>query len=168
MVAEIKNNADLYNLMQGVVNDFNSIKFGPLLKRGFQMLEEEHGVMFAEHREPNGNPWAPIAAITKAKKKFAVHGREAILVDSGRLWRSLVLPESPEAIRTTVDGWPGNVLMGFGTNVPYSDFHMTGGTAVIDGNVVEVPARPHIGMRERTLDMFTEQTADYVLAELMQ
>ncbi len=154
MVTEITSNADLYKLMQGVVTDFSRMKFGPLLQRGMRMLEEEHGVRFAAQKDPDGNEWQPLAPATIKRKGHAIR-----LYETGRLRGSLRDQKHSDGIRQTWDEWPQAGLI-FGTSVPYGIFHETGGP--------NLPRRPFMGMAERSLDLFTEHAADYVLAELMQ
>jgi phage gpG-like protein len=154
MVTTIKNQAEFYALLQDVVTDFTNIRFQPLLERGFRMLEEEHGVRFALEVDPEGTPWTPLSQYTVKKKGHAIR-----LLEAGRLRGSLRDQKHADGIRQTWDEWPNAGLI-FGTDVPYGMFHETGGP--------NLPRRPFMGMAERSLDLFTEHTADYVLAELMQ
>jgi phage gpG-like protein len=154
MIAEIKTQAEFYSMLQGVVTDFTNIRFEPLLQRGFRMLEEEHGVRFAAEKDPDGNEWQPLSRTTIQKKGHAIR-----LYETGRLRGSLRDQRHADGIRQLWDEWPKAGLI-FGTSVPYGMFHETGGP--------NLPRRPFMGMAERSLDLFTEHTADYVLAELMQ
>lgn len=154
MIAEIKSQADFYKLLQGVVTDFSNLRVEPLLQRGLRMLEEEHGVRFAMEADPEGVPWRPLSPYTIKKK-----GHDTRLLETGRLRGSLRQQKHSDGIRQTWDEWPKAGLI-FGTSVPYGIFHETGGP--------NLPRRAFMGMAERSLDLFTEHTADYVLAELMQ
>ena len=150
----INTQSEFYALLQGVVTDFSRMRFEPLLERGFRMLEEEHGVRFALESDPDGNPWQPLAPSTIKRKGHAIR-----LLETGRLRGSLRDRAHADGIRQKWDEWPQAGLI-FGTSVPYGMFHETGGP--------NLPKRPFMGMAEHSLDLFTEHTADYVLAELVQ
>jgi phage gpG-like protein len=153
MIAEINSQQEFYQLIQGVVTDFTNISFEPLLQSGMRSLEQQHLGRFGRQVDPEETPWTPLAYETIRRK-----GHDTILVETGRLKASLTTPKHADGIRQTWDEWPTAGFV-FGTEVPYSRFHESGGEIL--------PRRSHIGTNEEWLDAFTEQTADYVLAELM-
>lgn len=153
-VLTIEDQADLDDLFAGVVDDFTSARFLPFLERGMEAVAEWHGVLFAGQHAPSGDPWAPLAPATVKRK-----GHSTILVDTGRLRGSLRDQTHADGIRETFDEWPGQAGFIFGTEVPYSVFHLEG--------TARAPARPHVGIEERTLDRLAELAADHALAELM-
>lgn len=154
MIAEIKTQAEFYELLQGIVTDFQRMSFEPLLQSGMRQLEQQHLGRFGREVDPEEQAWTPLALSTILRK-----GHDTILVETGRLKASLTTAKHADGIRQTWDEWPKAGFV-FGTEVPYSRFHEAGGEIL--------PRRSHIGTNEEWVDNFTEQTADYVLAELMQ
>lgn len=144
--------------MQGVYDsvraDFERIRFEPVLRRGFQMFAQDHSVMFAEQREPAQGPaWKPLAPSTIRRK-----GHDTILVETGRLRGSLTSERHSDGIREIFDNWPDKSVAIFGTDVPYAQYHMQGNE--------RMPARPHVGTSEQTVDKLTDDAANHAVSEL--
>ena len=118
------------------------------LKESQQDIAAYEAGMFAGEFDSNLVDWAPLAASTIKRKK---HSR--ILMDTGALRESLVHV-----------GGPGNIAetnsrgMLFGTEIEYAHF-LQDGTS-------KMPARPHVGMSEETLDKLCDRIADATVAQL--
>lgn len=91
------------------------------------MRATEQGV-FLSAGASIGAPWEPLAESTLRKK----HGNSAmLLVDEGRLWESLTVPDAEFSVAELTDN---DTSMRFGTDDPNAVFHQ--------GGTVDMPARP--------------------------
>lgn len=115
-------------------------------------LQEQHQVMYDNGLASNDEPWAPLAPATIAKK-----GHDTILVDKGKMKASLIGPTG-DSVRDVIEerGMAGAV---FGTDVEYAHFHVTGTS--------RMPARPPVGISEKTLDSICNDVADHTVASMM-
>lgn len=107
--------------------------------------------IFLEERSPGGNPWAPLAASTIARKGFS-----KILVETGRLFESLTTPGG-----TTDTHWETSedpIVLVFGTKVEYAQFHQTG--------TRRMPARPAVGLTQAATDGIVATVADAAAARI--
>jgi phage gpG-like protein len=131
-------------------DDWETIDLTPAMEAEVGFIEELHNQYFYNAVSPDGDPWAPLAPSTIAAK-----GHGTILVDSGRLVRSLT-SDGPDSIRM-VESAKGDWVIVFGTAVEYSIFH--------DEPAGGRPARPHVGMGEMGLDEFEEHVIDAAIVE---
>jgi phage gpG-like protein len=115
-------------------------------------LQDQHQVMYDSGQDSNGSAWEPLAPSTVARK-----GHDTILVDTNRMKASLVSPTG-DSIRDVVseNGMAGAV---FGTDVEYARFHVAGTS--------RMPARPPVGISEKTIDQVQNEVADHTVASMM-
>lgn len=115
-------------------------------------LQEQHQVMYDSGQDSSGSAWKPLAPATVARK-----GHNTILVDKNKMKASLVSPTG-DSIRDVVSegGMAGAV---FGTDVEYAHFHVTG--------TKNMPARPPVGISEKTIDQVSNEFADHTVASMM-
>lgn len=150
----IENQADLDDLFADVVADFRTLRMQPFLDGAQRIVEDFHGTLFANQQSPAGSQWAALSPATIARK-----GHATILFETGRLKGSLTQPNHGDGIRSTWDEWPNNAGLIFGTDVPYSQFHLFG--------TQRLPVRDHLGLNEVTLNQLVDRAADHAVAELM-
>lgn len=113
------------------------------------LLEEQHQVMYESGQDSNGSAWAPLAPSTIAKK-----GHATILVDKNKQKAALV-SETGDSIRDVVsEGQVSGAV--FGTDLEYTHFHVEGTS--------RMPARPPVGISEKTIDQVTNKVADHTVA----
>lgn len=115
-------------------------------------LQEQHQVMYDSGQDSSGAAWTPLAASTVAKK-----GHDTILVDKSRMKASLVSPTG-DSIRDVISE-AGMAGVAFGTDVEYAHFHQTGTS--------RMPARPPVGISEKTIDQVQNEVADHTVASMM-
>lgn len=113
----------------------------------FNQWEEE---AFATGGASSGNAWPPLAASTAAHKTRRRGGQ--ILVESGRLMRSLTTPNAQDAIRDITGR-----KMTLGTDTPYAGFHQTGTS--------RMPARPIIRLTAANRDRWTRIIHHHLVAQ---
>jgi phage gpG-like protein len=148
----IEDQAGLDALFQGVVNDFESINWRPWLTKTMRAVETEHAQMWGQQRDPAGEPWKKLAPSTVRRK-----GHSTILVETGRLRRSLTTPN--DGVREMFQEG-GNIGLIFGTDVPYSIYHLRGGE--------RLPKRDHVGLPLPMFEGFVGDACDFALKELAQ
>lgn len=146
----IASEKDWVQFWANLQEDWEQIDLTASMQNELGYIEELHENYFYSATDPNGSPWAPLAPSTVAAK-----GHGTILVDTGRLQRSLNGP-GPDAIRR-VESARGDWVIVFGTAVEYSIFH--------DDPAGGRPARSHVGLGEFGLDEFTEHVADASIVE---
>lgn len=143
----------LFEAMAEAVEDSYESRMDELVP----LIQECESKAFNEQREPGGMPWAPLAPATIARKgaRSGIIGQHStILVDTGRLFESLTL-----ALGTSDTIWTtGDDFLVFGTSVPYAIFHETGTS--------RMPARPHVGLNEETVDKIGDKVAEFVVDKL--
>ena len=111
-------------------------------------LAEQNAEMFSGQHDANGNAWAQLLPTTVKHKT-----QSQILVETGALRESLVSVGAPGNIsEVTATG----VL--FGTNIEYAMFHQTGTS--------HMPARPPMGISEKTLDKLCDRIANATVAKM--
>ena len=120
-------------------------------------LQEIHRRHWMDQSDPGGTAWAPLAESTIARKgRRSGHqaAHSTILVDTGRLFESLVIgPASSDSDRIRdVSRTDDGAFLVFGTSVPYSIFH--------DEGTARMPARVHVGMNDADVDEVAGRLAD--------
>lgn len=130
---------------------FKAASFVDPLTDFLEVLEEQHGEMFDNERDSNGNGWAELAPSTIAAK-----GHDTILVDTGKMKASLV-GSSGDSIRDVIaEG--GNQGLVFGTSDEKAHFHQEGTS--------RMPARPPVGIEEGKIDLLCNALADLLVEQL--
>lgn len=152
--------ADLFNEMEDQLFDHD---FTPAMTAEIGQLQEVHRRHFENQADPGGTPWAPLSPATVAMKgRRSGHqaAHETILVDTGRLFESLVVgPAVSDSDRIRdVGRLDDGAYLTFGTDVPYSIFHDTG--------TRRMPARVHVGMSSEDVDAMTGRLADAAVVAL--
>lgn len=138
--------------LKDLSRDFLAATFTNELERFQRTLEEAHLGGFHSGMSPTTEQWAPLAPSTVKKK-----GHATILVDTGKLQRSLTDAGAEDAIRDIIAEPPQHGLV-FGTSVEYAGFHQFG--------TVRIPQREHVGMGEEELDELVNLVADGVVRAL--
>jgi phage gpG-like protein len=116
-------------------------------------LEAIHATYFAGAQGPGGEAWPSLAPATVRRK-----GHGAVLIDGGDLIASLTA-SSGDSIRELRGEGNATTLL-FGTTVGHSAYH--------DRGTGRMPARPHVGIDEPTVDQLAEAVADGVVAALFE
>lgn len=145
--------------LRGVLEDvfdqiqigFEQVDYTAPMVHGIVALQEQHEEMYASGQDSSGAAWAPLSPVTVRKK-----GHATILVDKNKLKASLVGPTG-DSIRDVVseNGMGG---LAFGTSVEYAGFHVTG--------TRNMPARPPVGISEKTIDGVMNEVADHTVAAI--
>jgi phage gpG-like protein len=145
--------AALETVLVEVAAAFAAADYTQLLTDFAGELEAVHATYFAAAQGPGGETWPSLSPATVRRK-----GHDALLVDQGRLIGSLA-GQSGDSIREIhADGNSTTLL--FGTSLEYSAFH--------DRGAGRIPARPHVGIDEATIDQLAEAAADEVVAALRE
>ena len=138
-------------IFDGIEIQFQEADYTEPLTETLGLLQEQHQVMYDSGQDSNGSAWAPLAPSTIARK-----GHATILVDKNKMKASLV-SETGDSIRDVVsESGSGGAV--FGTDVEYAGFHVTGTS--------RMPARPPVGISERTIDQVTSRVADHTVAAI--
>lgn len=153
-------NADGFDALGDVLGQvFDEIQIGyqeadytAPLAHSLLTLQEQHQAMYDSGQDSSGAAWKPLAPATVRKK-----GHDTILVDKGRMKAALVSPTG-DSIRDVVseNGMAGAV---FGTDLEYAHFHVTG--------TKHMPARPPVGISEKTIDQVANEVADHTVASMV-
>ena len=126
---------------QGVYDDvalnFRNASYRPELDDFNDAIYESHADRFGLENDPNLSAWPPLAAATIARK-----GHDTILVDTGRLRRSLTTKGHADHAGEIFDRG-----LTFGTSVPYSIFHQQG--------TRNIPQRAHVGLTTNLVEELT-------------
>lgn len=140
------------DLLDEIAGEFADMDWRPWLANSMRGIEAEHEVMFAEQRDPAFDDWVPLAPSTVRRK-----GNSTILVETGALKASLTKPGA--GIREMFQEGE-NIGLVFGTDVPYSIYHIRGGP--------RLPIRDHVGLPLTRFEQFVGDACDHALAELKQ
>jgi phage gpG-like protein len=133
--------------MQSVIQ---SIDCTGILEDFLNEVAAEKAACFSNQATVRGEPWAPLSATTRNRKRS-----DAILVETGALKTSLV-----------EIGGSGNVAevsthhVRFGTDIPYAIFHETG-TGLI-------PARSFMGVSEALVDKLMDKVTQLAAEKVAQ
>ncbi len=114
-----------------------------------EYLEEMHSQYFASSSGPDGQPWAPLAAATVAKK-----GHAKILIETRRLQDSLT-GEHSDAVRDM-----DQEFLLFGTRREWAWIHQQG--------TQKIPRRMHTGVSANGVDGIVETVADACVTIMFQ
>ena len=157
----------------------------PLTRMG-QRLVRSTAENFKNEQSPDGEPWKPLAGITKAlRRRGKKNGEPKILQDSGRLRNSVTSQVTMNIDKTSLE---------FGTNVEYGKTHQYGGPSEITvirkknqriskgknagkykkryitkgvsiatayTKTIQVPARPFLGVKEADKEVFKKILKDW-------
>lgn len=107
-----------------------------------EVLERMHESYFASSSGPDGQPWAPLAASTVAKK-----GHAKILIETRRLQESLASSGHVDAVREASEDF-----MLFGTRREWAWIHQRGSR--------RIPQRMHTGILAGGIDGVVDTMAD--------
>jgi len=130
-------------LVHGMCDQLTEPKFErELWQETVESLEEMHSSYFASSSGPDGQPWAPLAAMTVAKK-----GHAKILIETRKLQESLASSGHVDAVRDLSDDF---VL--FGTRREWAWIHQQG--------TRRIPQRMHTGISAEGVDDVTDTVAD--------
>lgn len=130
--------ADFQEIYDDISLNFRQAEYNDELSDFSDKLFEFHEAGFDLERDPNLSAWPPLAAATIARK-----GHDKILIESGRLKRSLTTRGSSDHIGEVFDRG-----LTFGTSVPYSMFHQRGTRTI--------PQRAHVGLAIERVDKLTK------------
>lgn len=146
IVAElnIREALSLLNAMERSVTDLRPV-WHRIVAPDFAQLMRQRFESNGRRGSDTGAPWKRLSSVTVKLRERNGHGRfgpNAILRDIGRLFRSLVFPVGPDAIRTYTP-----YTFTWGTAVPYAKYHETGFPnrnvfRVIKKQSTTTPARP--------------------------
>ncbi|MBF0424150.1 MAG: phage virion morphogenesis protein [Magnetococcales bacterium] len=103
---------------------------------------------FDPQKDPQGQPWTPLAESTKKQKKH-----DTILDESSRLRNSIHDEAGVDEVR-------------IGTDVIYAAIHQLGGEAGRKDHRVTIPARPYLGANDQDLESAMETIRDYILGKV--
>lgn len=147
MASVIKEEIEDIRFIGGVYADidrgFRACDYTASMQAFFPVLETKHKERFEAQTDPGGVAWKPLSPRTVREK-----GHDTILVRTGRLKASLV-GRSSDSVREVSERGRGAL---FGSRVPYSIFHMTGGR--------HLPRREHVGMIDDTALILVNSVAD--------
>ena len=138
---------DIGGQIEDAFNDFNADE---ALRASIPDLEDMERSCFENEKSPDGQPWAPNAPLTIARK-----GHDVILHRTGRMGASL-FGETGDSIRDVSEAG-----LTFGTSVPYGIFNQEG----VAGPPT-IPARPFVGIDDATLDKVSHRIADALQAHI--
>lgn len=156
---------DLPDLFAELEDQLYNADFTQEMRDQIPHLQEIHRRHWMDQADPGGTAWAPLAESTiagKGRRSGHQASHSTILVDTGRLFESLVIgPASWDSDRIRdVDRMDGGTFLVFGTAVPYSIFHDTGTS--------RMPARVHVGMNDSDVDEMAGRLADAAVAKLRE
>lgn len=121
-------------------------------------LQSQHNKMFDQERDDRGRRWARLSPVTVRKK-----GNDAVLIEFGNLERSLI-DRNPNSVRR-ITRRGNTVTLEFGTRDEKSMVNQFGGESSSGGTI---PARPHVGLTENSLDKFMNDLADSMVKRLQR
>lgn len=153
MVVYVDGFEGLQSYVDGLENNYNSTNFDNLLRAWIVDLAELHQLRFDSETDPEGIPWEPLADSTAELK-----GHDRILYDKADLMGSLVVT-TDDTIREVYNEGHWQALA-FGTSDFKSILHQEG--------TRNMPARVHVGVTEKEIDVMTEQAADFAVAVLFE
>ncbi len=144
--------ADLEGALEGILDDlqesFHDVDCTEALTgKVFPAIERAEAGYFASETDSSGNPWAPLAPSTVARK-----GHDIILVETGAMRASLV-GQTGDSIRDA-----GADFATFGTSDEKAAFHQEG--------TRNMPARPPVGASDELLDEIAGIIGDAYIAQL--
>jgi len=131
----------LGGVFAGVEAQFRDLDYTETLRGFMPVLQQEEARQFSQQADAAGRAWPKLSPVTIARK-----GHDRILVETGRLRASLE-SQNGDSVRAT-----SHRGLLFGTAVPYSIFHQTGGR--------RLPQREHVGMNSEACDKLTATVAD--------
>lgn len=120
-------------------------------------LQTDHAIRFRAGIEDTGAAWAPNAKSTIRKK-----GHGVILIERGDLEASLTTTTPDSIQEVEVEIGQRDTVLTFGTRDGRSAVNQFGDPEH------NIPARPHVGVMDNTLDEFTEKLADDIVSRLAQ
>lgn len=115
-----------------------------------EVIEGMHEQYFASSAGPDGQPWAPLAAATVARK-----GHSKILIDTRRLHDSLTSSDHSDAVRDFAEEF-----LLFGTRREFAWIHQQG--------TERIPRRMHTGVSATGVDEIVEVMADACVTIMFQ
>ena len=185
LVVGVKITCDTSKILR-VIGKMAEGDFSTPLQRMGQRLVRSTNENFRNEQSPDGEPWKPLAQITKAlRRRGKKDGEPKILQDSGRLRNSVTSQVTMNIDKTTLE---------FGTNVEYGKTHQFGGPSEITvirkknkkiktgknagkyrkryitkgvsmatayTETIEVPARPFLGVKEADKEAFKKILSDW-------
>ena len=122
--------AEFQGVYDDVASNFRDASYRDELDDFNDAIYESHADRFGLENDPNLSAWPPLAAATIARK-----GHDTILVDTGRLRRSLTTKGHTDHTGEIADRG-----LTFGTDVPYSRFQKR---------------REHVGLTIANVEEFT-------------
>ncbi len=147
--------AAVHSVVEDVHTQLLDMRFENELTDMIPDLQQEHSIRFRAGMDDTGAPWAPLAPRTARKK-----GHGVILVEFGDL--EATLTQNTAASVIDVEREPDGTTLTFGTRDEHSETLQDGNP---DNNL---PARPHVGVMENTVDRFAEQLADSIVNRLIR
>lgn len=169
MVVGVKITCD-FNKALTTLGELTKGDFTVPLQRMGQRLVRSTSENFKNEQSPDGEPWKPLAGITKAlRRRGKKDGEPKILQDSGRLRNSITSQVTMNVDKTSLE---------FGTNVEYAKTHQFGGPSTINvkkksgkygkrpfatayTKTIQVPARPFLGVKEADKEVFKKILKDW-------
>jgi hypothetical protein len=142
---------ELNGMLGGIVDEFYGVTYDPVLKQAQEDIDDLHSIYFASEMAPNNAIWPENAPATIRRKK---HDR--VLIDSGKLRKSLTDPTAEDAVREIIHEHRNHGLV-HGTDRPYSIYHQ---------EAIGQKLRQHVGLTEQYLDELCEQVADHTVKAL--
>lgn len=162
--------------------------YAPLFAKYKVLLSSESKKCFGEGRSPDGQPWAPLKRPRERQRDKRAKGGsgQKPLRDTDLLMLS-VTAKGRGHTETETD-----TSLTWGSNLPYAAIHQEGGsiqyaerrrerpwvfrgpngetifTRRIRAHTVTIPARPFLGISDRTADLMADMAADFVMQQLKQ
>lgn len=152
-MADVIDSADFPAYLDGVSREFARIDYGPCLRDEVgPALRERVDLNFALEQTAGGDPWAPLAASTVARK-----GHDKILSDTQRMKQAATrrAGDSIEVVQ------PNELIIGVQAGAFPAEYplkHETGTS--------KMPARPFMNVNGETVDRAAVKVADFTVRKL--
>lgn len=127
---------------------YSEVDYSDGLAEFLPVLRGDHQEMFSGEHDSSGAQWAPLAQSTINRK-----GHERILFESGHLQSSLVQKGGADHLENV-----NHRELIFGTEDEKAGLHQSGKG--------RMPARPPVGLKEKTLDKIVDSVADLTIGSL--
>lgn len=138
------------------------------IDRWHTFLEMEVLSAFDRQSSPEGQGWAPWEW-----RALRYHGEQRALINSGRLYESFVrkTPENVDEVGPKTGKYgsanPYAAIHQFGEVArPEEDLYRRGTYQKLLRSVIDVPARPMLGVRDDMEETFTESIADSLVQQM--
>lgn len=159
--------AQFSDSLQAIAQQVAAIDYTDTLKEEADDLRELHAGYFGAETGPDGNKWRPWYF-----RSLSAPEDHPTLFVTGRLKQSLI--DGPDHIESVE---PRSLT--FGTSVPYSAQNQFGGLFPVEqtligrrggtksvGEMINIPARPHVGMTVDAVDQLATKIADATITKL--